>query len=114
AGPVHGPRSTRYPGHPRDGRRLRAAWGAGHRDRDRGQSPISSARGDGSASRTLTQYFPSSVSLPIVRNDVLPFGCIRAGHDRDDRLDVAHVEDFVRHSGLDEDEIAGIVFDDLP
>ena len=47
-------------------------------------------------------------------HDVLPLRRIRPRDDRDDRLHVAHVEHLVRHAGLDEDEIAGLVLDDLP
>ncbi len=49
----------------------------------------------------------------IVRNDVVPFVSRRAGDECDHRLGIAHVEDFMRHAGLDVDEIAGLVFDHL-
>src|SRR6476659_2184296 len=58
--------------------------------------------------------FDSSVLLrTIVWNDVVPFVSRRAGDECDHRLGVAHVEDFMRHAGLDVDEIAGFVFDHL-
>src|SRR3954470_22308249 len=51
--------------------------------------------------------------VAIVRNDLVPLVSGRAGDECDHRLGIAHVEDFMRHAGLDVDEIAGLVFDCL-
>ena len=47
----------------------------------------------------------------IVRNDVLPLAGIGARHHSYHRLGLAQVEHFVRHAGLDEDEVAGTVLE---
>ena len=48
--------------------------------------------------------------MAIVRNNIVPFVSRRAGDECDHRFGVAHVEHFVRHPGLDVNEIAGFVF----
>ena len=65
-------------------------------------------------SRCASLRFAYITCLPaIVRNDVVPFVSRRAGDECDHRLGIAHVEDFMRHAGLDVNEIAGLVFDHL-
>ena len=53
------------------------------------------------------------ISIAVYENDVLPLARVRAGDDGDDRIGVAGVEHLVRNAGLDEDEVAGGVLDDL-
>src|SRR3954467_5062681 len=50
---------------------------------------------------------------PIVWNDIVPLVSGRSGDESDDRFGVAHVEHFVRHAGLDVNEIARLVLQDL-
>src|SRR4051812_34592100 len=50
-----------------------------------------------------------SFAVPVVVDDVLPFGGVRAGDDGHHRLGVAQVEHLVGDAGLDEDEIARLV-----
>ena len=59
--------------------------------------------------------FLISLAIPcsLVRNDLVPFVSRRAGDECDHGLGIAHVEDFVRHTGLDVDEIASLIFDRL-
>src|SRR6187401_3303813 len=70
------------------------------------------------------QRIPSSVlrtrhdlagdsSGAVIRDDVRPFVGVRARDNRNDRLTVAEVEDFVWNSGLDVDEVTGAVLDGL-
>ena len=66
----------------------------------------------------MPSYRVAAVSPPRARpprarvvDDVLPFACVGARHDRDHRLGVAHVQHLVRNTGLDEDEIPGAVVD---
>src|SRR5437867_454142 len=47
----------------------------------------------------------------LVWHDILPLAGIRARDDRHDRVGFADIEYFVRHTRLDEDEVAGAVFD---
>src|SRR5436309_12626175 len=49
----------------------------------------------------------------VVWNDLGPLVGGTTGDKCDRRLDIAHVEHFMRHTGLDVDEIAGLVFDHL-
>src|SRR2546422_56126 len=52
-------------------------------------------------------------SLSLVWDDVRPLARVRAGDHGDDRVGVARVEHLVRDARLDEDEIAGGVFNGL-
>ena len=47
--------------------------------------------------------------IAVVGNDIIPLVGRGPGDKRDHRFRVAHVEDFVRHVGLDVDEITGFV-----
>lgn len=51
--------------------------------------------------------------VSVVRDDIVPFVRRRAGDEGHDRLRVAHIEDFMRDPGLDVNEIARLVFQDL-
>ena len=46
-------------------------------------------------------------SIAIVGHDVVPFISGRTGDKGDNRLSVAHVEDFMRYTRFDVNEIAG-------
>ena len=51
--------------------------------------------------------------VPVVRNNVMPLVGRGARHKGHDRFGVAHVEDFVRHAGLDVNEIASFILNHL-
>src|SRR5438270_1525112 len=56
---------------------------------------------------------PLSRLTAIVRNNVVPLVSGGAGDEGDDRLGIAHVEDFVGHAGFDINEVASFVFQHL-
>src|SRR6266568_985300 len=51
--------------------------------------------------------------ISIVRNDLVPLVGRRACDEGDDRFGVAHVEDFMRYTGLDVNEIARLILNHL-
>src|SRR5204863_7757930 len=97
---------------------VRVAAGADHKmlwHRFAGESLRKAGMQEGQ--RNLLRIPPFLISLAIlcslVRNDVVPLVGGRAGDEGDNRLGVAHVEYFMRHAGLDVNEIASFVFDHL-
>src|SRR5438067_12329232 len=89
---------------------VRVAAGADHKmlwHRFAGESLRKAGMQEGQ--RNLLRIPPFLISLAIlcslVRNDVVPLVGGRAGDEGDNRLGVAHVEDFVWHAGFDVNEI---------
>src|SRR5262245_18884690 len=55
----------------------------------------------------------AKLQFSLIRNDVGPFAGVGSSEGGDNRIGGADVEDFVRNTGLDEDEVAGRVLDHL-
>src|SRR5215510_15950210 len=55
----------------------------------------------------------AKLQFSLVGNDVGPLARVGSRDDGDNRIGGADVEDFVRNTGLDEDEVAGRVLDHL-
>src|SRR5207247_7083036 len=51
--------------------------------------------------------------VAVVRNNLVPFVGRRASDKGNDRFGIAHVKDFVRHTGFDVDEIDRFILDYL-
>src|SRR5262245_2738276 len=63
--------------------------------------------------RAETIVGAARLQFSLVRNDVGPLAGVGSRDDGDNRIGGADVEDFVRNTGLDEDEVAGCVLDHL-
>src|SRR4030095_10407733 len=73
--------------------------------------PLRSTRRRPRTPCSSTQFLATFVS--VIWNNVVPLFCRGAGDESDDGFGVAHVEDFMRHAGLDVNEIAGLGFEHL-
>jgi hypothetical protein len=72
------------------------------------------SKGENEAALSVLRETRSSALLAaVVRDNIIPFFGRGSGDERDDGFRVAHVEDFVRHTGLDVNEIAGLVLQHL-